>query len=152
MFYYEVVAYGRTAGSSNDGGDGSAVSGGRTSIRASNPIVVCQFCSSGYITGTNLSPRPLRTRCGTAFTWTLLAHYWVTSAYSRRLGIIRMSKYPTMEKITTAFNILFTMCGSPKTIVSDNGPQFGSKQFEDWCHLNVIIIHTLNKCPISPAL
>ena len=36
-------------------------------------------------------------------------------------------------------NILFIMWCPPKTLVSDNGPQFGSKQFEDWCRLNGIV-------------
>ena len=38
-----------------------------------------------------------------------------------------------------ALDILFTTWGPPKTFVSDNGPQFGSKQFEDWCRLNGIV-------------
>ena len=40
-----------------------------------------------------------------------------------------------------ALDILFTKCGSPKTLVCDNGPQFGPKQFEDCvgCRLNRIV-------------
>ena len=34
-------------------------------------------------------------------------------------------------------DIHFHHVGSPKTPVSDNGPHFRSKQFEEWCRLNV---------------
>ena len=120
VFYYEAVAYGSTGGASDDEGDGSAASGGRTSRWVSKPVVKCATSI--------LAVTALAQTC---------PHYWVTCAHSKWRSVIRMSKYPTMEKITTALNILFTMCGSPKTIVSDNGPQFGSKQFEDWCRSGV---------------
>ena len=38
--------------------------------------------------------------------------------------------------------------GPPKTLVSDNGPQFGSMQFEDWSCLNGIV--HLTSAPFHP--
>ena len=69
-------------------------------------------------------------------------------AYSKWPSVVRMSKYPTTETTTMALDILFTTWGPPKTLVSDNGPQFGSKQFEDWCHLNGIV--HLTSAPFHP--
>ena len=52
------------------------------------------------------------------------------------------------ETTTLALDILFTTWGCPKTLFSDNGPQFGSKQFEDWCRLNGIVHFT--SAPFHP--
>ena len=46
-----------------------------------------------------------------------------------------------------ALDILFTTWGPPQTL-SDNGPQFGSKQFNDWCHLDGIVQLTI--APFHP--
>ena len=59
-----------------------------------------------------------------------------------------MSKYPTTETITMVLDILFITWSPPKTLVSDNGPQFGSKQFEDWCRLDGIV--HLTSVPFHP--
>ena len=42
----------------------------------------------------------------------------------------------------------FHHVGLPKDNCSDNGPQFGSKQFEDWCRLNSI--EHLTSAPFHP--
>ena len=93
----------------------------------------------------NLSPWPLPDepwdRIHVDFAGPFLGNMWmlVMDAYSKWPSVVRMSKYPTTETTIMALNILFTTWGSPKTLVSDNGPQFGSKQFEDWCRLNGIV-------------
>ena len=53
------------------------------------------------------------------------------------------------ETTTSALDDLFAMCGRPETIVSDNGPQFDSKTFADWC--NAHSIAHLTSAPFHPA-
>ncbi|KAI0229609.1 hypothetical protein LSAT2_019953, partial [Lamellibrachia satsuma] len=102
----------------------------------------------------NLSPWPLPDepwdRIHVDFAGPFLGNMWmlVMDAYSKWPSVVRMSKYPTTETTIMALNILFTTLGSPKTLVSDNGPQFGSKQFEDWCRLNGIVHFT--SAPFHP--
>ena len=43
-------------------------------------------------------------------------------------------------------DIMFTTWGSPETLASDNGPQFMSNQFQDWCRLNGIVHLTSVPC------
>ena len=45
-------------------------------------------------------------------------------------------------------DIIFTAWGSPETLASDNGPQFKSNQFQDWCRLNGIFFNRFNKIAI----
>ena len=105
----------------------------------------CKACNVCAVTApeptANLSPWPLPDepwdRIHVDFAGPFLGNMWmlVMDAYSKWPSVGRMSKYPTTETTIMALNILFTTWGSPTTLVSDNGPQFGSKQFEDWCRL-----------------
>ena len=72
----------------------------------------------------------------------------VMDAYSKWPSVVRMPIYPTTETTTMALDILFTAWVCPMTIVSDNGPQFGSMQFEDWCRLHGIV--HLTSAPFHP--
>ena len=118
----------------------------------------CKACNVCAVTApaptANLSPWPLSDepwdRIHVDFAGPFLGNMWmlVMDAYSKWLSVVRMSKYPTTETTIMALNILFTTWGSPKTLVSDNGPQFGSKQFEDWCRLNGIV--HLTSAPFHP--
>ena len=49
----------------------------------------------------------------------------------------------------SALDDLFAIWGRPETIVSDNGPQFSSKSFADWC--NAHSIAHLTSAPFHPA-
>ena len=118
----------------------------------------CKACNVCAVTTpaptANLSPWPLPDepwdRIHVDFAGPFLGNMWmlVMDAYSKWPSVVRMSKYPTTETTIMALNILFTTWGSPKTLVSDNGPQFGSKQFEDWCRLNGIV--HLTSAPFHP--
>ena len=56
-------------------------------------------------------------------------------------------KHPTSTSTIDALRLLFSRFGVPKTIVSDNGTQFTSKEFEEFCkalsikHLTTAIYH-----------
>ena len=70
-------------------------------------------------------------------------------AYSKWPHVLKLNKYPTSETTTSALDDLFAMWGRPETIVSDNGPQFASKTFADWC--NAHSIAHLTSAPFHPA-
>ena len=70
-------------------------------------------------------------------------------AYSKWPHVLKLNKYPTSETTTSALDDLFAMWGRPETIVSDNGPQFASKSFADWC--NAHSIAHLTSAPFHPA-
>ena len=56
-------------------------------------------------------------------------------------------KHPTSTSTIDALRLLFSRFGVPKTIVSDNGTQFTSKELEEFCkalsieHLTTAIYH-----------
>ena len=118
----------------------------------------CKACNVCAVTASaptaNLSPWPLPDepwdRIHVDFAGPFLGNMWmlVMDAYSKWPIVVRMSKYPTTETTIMALNILFTTWGFQKSLVSDNGPQFGSKQFEDWCRLNGIV--HLTSAPFHP--
>ena len=58
---------------------------------------------------------------------------------------MKLNKYPTSETTTSALDDLFAIWGRPETIVSDNGPQFSSKSFTDWCNA-----HSIAHLPSAP--
>ena len=62
----------------------------------------------------------------------------VMDAHSKWPHVIKLNKYPTAEKTTSTLDDLFTLWGPPKTIGSDNGPQFTSVVFAEWCKRHVI--------------
>ena len=73
----------------------------------------------------------------------------VMDAYSKWRHVLKLNKYPTSETTTSALDDLFAIWGRPETIVSDNGPQFASKKFADWCSAHSIA--HLTSAPFHPA-
>ena len=73
----------------------------------------------------------------------------VMDAFSKWPHVLKLNKYPTSETTTSALDDLFAIWGRPETIVSDNGPQFASKKFADWC--NAHSIAHLTSAPFHPA-
>ncbi|PIO64086.1 integrase core domain protein [Teladorsagia circumcincta] len=59
----------------------------------------------------------------------------VVDAYSKWLEIVEMSSITTSSTIRESRR-LFAQFGNPQTLVTDNGPQFISKDFEDFCNKN----------------
>ena len=70
-------------------------------------------------------------------------------AYSKWPHVLKLNNYPTSETPTSALDDLFAMLSRSETIVSDNGPQFASKTFADWC--NARSIAQLTSAPFHPA-
>ena len=73
----------------------------------------------------------------------------VMDACSKWPQVLKLNKYQTSETTTYALDDLFAIWGRPETIVSDNGPQFASKTFADWC--NAYSIAHLTSAPFHPA-
>ena len=58
-----------------------------------------------------------------------------------------------MQPVLELFNQLFAQFGIPKTIVSDNGTQFTSTDFKEFCRLNGIYhVQTASYHPSSNGL
>ena len=55
---------------------------------------------------------------------------------------------PKTEITIAGIDALFTIWGLPKTLVSDNGPQFASADFANWCRSNGIV--HLTSAPFLP--
>ena len=62
---------------------------------------------------------------------------------------IRLANYPTTEITIAGLDALFTIWGLPNTLVSDNGPQFASADFANWCRSNGIVHMT--SAPFHPS-
>ena len=73
----------------------------------------------------------------------------VMDAYSKWPHVLKLNKYPTSETTTSALVDLFAIWDRRETIVSDNGPQFASNKFADWC--NAHSIAHLTSAPFHPA-
>ena len=61
----------------------------------------------------------------------------LVDAYSKWPEVIPVSR-PTTSSTITSLRRIFSTHGLPTTIVSDNGSQFTSEQFEDFCKQNCI--------------
>ena len=72
----------------------------------------------------------------------------VVDAHSKWPEVIRM-KLTTARRTVNALRRIFATHGIPVRIVTDNGPQFVSKEFQDFCTANGIQ-HTLS-APYHPA-
>uniref|UniRef100_A0A5S6QTQ4 RNA-directed DNA polymerase n=1 Tax=Trichuris muris TaxID=70415 RepID=A0A5S6QTQ4_TRIMR len=81
-------------------------------------------------------------------------HYWlvVVDAHSKWLEVIPM-KSTTTASVIKRLRKLFATFGLPRAIVSDNGPQFVSEEFEVFCdYNNVTHIKTAPYHPKSNGL
>ncbi|XP_061705289.1 uncharacterized protein K02A2.6-like [Cydia pomonella] len=65
--------------------------------------------------------------------------YWLvlSDAFSKWIEIKPMTKITT-TKLCDELDTIFTTFGLPQFLVSDNGPQFISKEFQDYCEKNGI--------------
>ena len=119
----------------------------------------CKDCTACAETGPNqpdnLSAWPVPDgpwqRIHIDFAGPFLDDMWlvVMDAYSKWPHVLKINKYPTSETTTSALDDLFAMWGRPATIVSDNGPQFASSTFADWC--NAHSIAHLTSAPFHPS-
>ena len=85
------------------------------------------------------------------FTGPFLGSMWLLAmdAHSKWPSVIRLANYPTTEITIAGLDALFTIWGLPKTLVSDNGPQFASADFANWCRSNGIVHMT--SAPFHPS-
>ena len=99
-------------------------------------------------------PKPRRPwqRVHVDYAGPFLGHMWlvVVDALSRFPYIVRMGIGSTTSKDTILqLKTIFSIEGLPETIVSDNGPQFASVLFSDFCRTNGI--DHLSAAPFHPA-
>ena len=85
------------------------------------------------------------------FAGPFLGSMWLLAmdAHSKWPSVIRLANYPTTEITIAGLDALFTIWGLPKTLVSDNGPQFASADFANWCRSNGIVHMT--SAPFHPS-
>ena len=62
----------------------------------------------------------------------------VVDAYSKWPEVVQLGKDTTSSKIISHLREIIARFGLPDTIVSDNGPQFVSEEFENFCKNNGI--------------
>ena len=67
-------------------------------------------------------------------------------AHAKWPSVIRLANYPTTEITISGLEALFTSLGLIKTLISDNGPQFASAEFANWCRSNGIVHMTSAPC------
>ena len=109
----------------------------------------CKACTVCAVTApapaANLSPWPIPdnpwVRVHVDFAGPFLGSMWLLAmdAHSKWPSVIRLANYPTTEITIVGLDALFTIWGLPKTLVSDNGPQFASADFANWCRSNGIV-------------
>ena len=63
----------------------------------------------------------------------------VVDYYSRWVEIAIMTTTPNVEKTVKALEKMFTTHGLPNYITMDNGPQFTSQYFKQYCEQNGIV-------------
>jgi transposase InsO family protein len=65
----------------------------------------------------------------------------LVDAYSKFPEVVKMTSTTTTATLAVLRDI-FSRQGLPEVLVSDNGPQFVSKEFQDFCSKNGIVHHT----------
>jgi len=99
-------------------------------------------------------PKDVWTRIHVDFAGPLEGHYWLVlvDATSKWIEVVPM-KTSTTKKTISVLEDIFARFGYPRVIVSDNGPQFTSFQFKDYCkQLNMKHIRTFPYHPKSNGL
>ena len=116
----------------------------------------CNVCAvTAPAPAANLSPWPIPDnpwdRVHVDFAGPFLGSMWLLAvdAHSKWPSVIRLANYPTTEITIAGLDELFTIWGLPKTLVSDNGPQFASADFANWCRSNGIMHMT--SAPFHPS-
>ena len=119
----------------------------------------CRSCSSCMAISKDPTKAPLHSweypdtpwsRIHIDFAGPFLGHMWLiyVDAYSKYSGVIRMKNTIAAETTDKLIN-LFAQFGLPKQIVSDNGVQFTSGEFDEFCKRYGI--HHIRSAPYHPA-
>lgn len=119
----------------------------------------CRACSSCAEIAKDPAKAPLHSweypdtpwsRIHIDFAGPFLGHLWLiyVDAHSKYAGVIKMGRTDATETIDKLIN-LFAQFGLPKQIVSDNGVQFTSGEFDAFCKRYGI--HHIRSAPYHPA-
>ena len=82
---------------------------------------------------------------------TFLSKQWliIVDAYSKWLEVVNMGQNTKSSKLIEKLRVVFSRMGLPLVLVSDNGPQLISEEFEEWLKRNSI--HHITTPTYSPA-
>ena len=72
----------------------------------------------------------------------------LVGAYSKWLDVIAMKSITTTAMVDQ-LQLIFATHGLPKTLVTDNGRSFTSKELQSFCHANGI--HHISSSPYHPS-
>ncbi len=99
----------------------------------------CQECLKAQrqrpqpLTPTPLPTLPWQKVASDLFEWKQAIYLLVVDYYSRYIEIARLSRLTTAEVITHLKSI-FARHGIPETFISDNGPQYASRNFKEFAN------------------
>lgn len=71
----------------------------------------------------------------------------VVDAFSKFPFVVKMTSSTSTATIA-ALRLIFSLEGLPKTLVTDNGTQFVSKEFEQFCEMHAV--NHLTSAPFNP--
>ena len=97
------------------------------------------------LTPTPLPALPWQKVASDLFEWNQSIYLLVVDYYSRYVEIVHVNR-PTTAEVVTHLKSLFARHGIPETLISDNGPQYSSREFaqfaEEYEFRHVRLAHT----------
>ena len=85
------------------------------------------------LTPTTLPQLPWQKVATDLFEWKQATYLLVVDYFSRFIEIARLNQTTTSE-VTNHLKSIFARHGIPETLISDNGPQYASHQFQEFAH------------------
>lgn len=83
------------------------------------------------LTPTPLPQLPWQKVASDLFEWKQLTYLLVVDYFSRFIEIARLN-HPTTKEVVTHLKSIFARHGIPETLISDNGPQYASREFAEF--------------------
>jgi hypothetical protein len=83
------------------------------------------------LTPTPLPALPWQKVASDLFEWNQSVYVLIVDYYSRYIEIARVNR-PTTAEVVTHLKSLFARHGIPETLISDNGPQYSSREFAEF--------------------
>ena len=98
-----------------------------------NCPICCQYCTTKTepLIPSKLPDRPWQKVATDLFEWQKSPYLLVVDYYSRYIETIKLSS-TTSTNIIGHLKSIFSRHGIPKTVMSDNGPQYSSEQFAEF--------------------
>ena len=100
-------------------------------------ILNCRECLKAQqqrpqpLTPTPLPALPWQKVASDLFEWNQSVYLLIVDYYSRYIAIARVNR-PTMAEVVTHLKSIFARHGIPETLITDNGPQYSSREFAEF--------------------